>query len=121
MELRKFRNQYDLELISAPYADMICGMQVWDPLMGKPKLDPLPGASPKFGQISSSIAVESIKKFSFGALQVRSLPQILRIRIDDFIEQLRVAIGKSMTVRFVGFTSSPSCGTTVCRYQLRSR
>ncbi len=37
MELRKFRNRYDLELIQASHENIILGNLVWDPFFGKPK------------------------------------------------------------------------------------
>ena len=39
MEIRKFRKKYDLELISASHEGIINGLLVWDPIVGKPKLD----------------------------------------------------------------------------------
>jgi len=36
MELKKFRNKYDLELIPASHEGIILGTLVWDPLIGKP-------------------------------------------------------------------------------------
>lgn len=39
MELRKFRNRYDLELIPASHEGIILGTLVWDPVIGKPVFD----------------------------------------------------------------------------------
>ena len=39
MEIRKFRKIYDLELIPASTESIINGILVWDPIIGKPKLD----------------------------------------------------------------------------------
>ena len=39
MELKKFRNKYDLELIPASHENIILGTLVWDPLIGKPKFN----------------------------------------------------------------------------------
>jgi len=39
MELKKFRNKYDLELIPASHENIILGALVWDPLIGKPQLE----------------------------------------------------------------------------------
>ncbi|MBN3034281.1 MAG: hypothetical protein JW861_01745 [Bacteroidales bacterium] len=39
MEIKKFRRQYDLELIPASQENIIIGTLVWDPLFGKPQLD----------------------------------------------------------------------------------
>jgi len=36
MELKKFRNRYDLELIPASHEGIILGTLVWDPIFGKP-------------------------------------------------------------------------------------
>jgi len=36
MELKKFRNRYDLELIPASHEGIILGTLVWDPVIGKP-------------------------------------------------------------------------------------
>jgi len=39
MEIKKFRNKYNLELIPASHEDIILGNLVWDPIIGKPKFD----------------------------------------------------------------------------------
>ena len=39
MELKKFRNKYNLELIPASHENILLGTLVWDPLIGKPKFD----------------------------------------------------------------------------------
>ena len=39
MELKKFRNKYDLELIPASHDGIILGTLVWDPIIGKPEFD----------------------------------------------------------------------------------
>jgi len=39
MELKKFRNHYDLELIPASHEGIILGTLVWDPVIGKPSFD----------------------------------------------------------------------------------
>ena len=39
MELKKFRNRYDLELIPASHEGIILGTLVWDPLIGRPAFD----------------------------------------------------------------------------------
>jgi len=39
MELKKFRNRYDLELIPASHEGIILGTLVWDPIIGKPSFD----------------------------------------------------------------------------------
>jgi hypothetical protein len=39
MELKKFRNRYDLELIPASHEGIILGTLVWDPIFGKPAFE----------------------------------------------------------------------------------
>ena len=39
MELKKFRNKYDLELIATSHDGIILGTLVWDPIIGKPEFD----------------------------------------------------------------------------------
>ena len=39
MEIKRFRNKYNLELIPASHEDIILGNLVWDPIIGKPKFD----------------------------------------------------------------------------------
>ena len=39
MDLKKFRNKYDLELIPASHAKINLGLLVWDPIIGKPKFE----------------------------------------------------------------------------------
>jgi hypothetical protein len=39
MELKKFRNKYNLELIPASHENILLGNLVWDPLIGKPRFD----------------------------------------------------------------------------------
>jgi hypothetical protein len=39
MELKKFRNRYDLELIPTSHEGIILGTLVWDPIFGKPAFD----------------------------------------------------------------------------------
>ena len=140
MELKKFRNKYDLELIPASHAGIVPGTLVWDPLIGKPKfhhkgmpehifnsfLDAdlltekewksylkdcekikLKDAGfaemvvnvdvshtgslehPKFGKLDSKFKMEKVRKFTFGDLQVRSMTNLLKVRIDDYLEELK--------------------------------
>ena len=143
MELKKFRNKYDLELIPASHEDIILGTLVWDPLIGKPDFDPKgnKGMSnhifnafldaglitedewakyledarneeeidahlaeriidvdvnlattlehPKLGELNSSFNLDNVKKFSFGELKARSMSNLLRVRIDDYLEELK--------------------------------
>jgi hypothetical protein len=39
IEIKKFRNSYDLELIPASKESLTVGTLVWDPLLGKPEFD----------------------------------------------------------------------------------
>lgn len=39
MELKKFRNRYDLELIPTSHEGIILGTLVWDPIFGKPAFE----------------------------------------------------------------------------------
>ncbi|MGK7396283.1 MAG: hypothetical protein ACNS62_17020 [Candidatus Cyclobacteriaceae bacterium M3_2C_046] len=140
MEIKKFRNKYDLELISAATENTILGCLVWDPLIGKPEFnhDGMPDhifnafldadlmtetewkkylddcrnekeveanfaeriidvdvdlAStldhPQIGQLSHSFQMKNVKKFTFGDLKARTMSNLLRVRIDDFLEELK--------------------------------
>jgi hypothetical protein len=140
IELKQFRNKYDLELIPASSANIINGNLVWDPLIGAPKFDhpgmpnhifnafvdaglikkedlnqylnecreiPLLEAMlaernievdlglagtldrPEIGKLSHELGIEGIKKFSFGDLQIRALTNLMRVTIDEFLEDLK--------------------------------
>lgn len=141
MEIKKFRNKYDLELISAATSDLHVGTLVWDPLFGKPKFE-RPGGmpdnifnaildtelinresweeylkackdikmvdaelanrvidvdvssvssfeNPKIGSIKGSFDFQSIKKFEFGDIKARKMTNLLRISIDNYLDELR--------------------------------
>jgi len=140
MELKKFRNKYDLELIPASHENIINGNLVWDPLIGEPKFDH-PGMpnhifnsfvdadlikkdelnnyldecrnlllvdanmaestievdmslantlkNPKIGKLEHEIGINSIKKFTFGDIKTRSLTDLMRVTIDDFLEEMK--------------------------------
>ncbi len=140
MEIKKFRNKYDLELIPASHENIINGNLVWDPLIGSPKFDH-PGMpnhifnafvdadlikkddlnayldrfrnlmlvdaqlaertievdlslantleNPKIGKLGHEIGIESIKKFTFGDIKTRSLSDLMRVTIDDFLEEIK--------------------------------
>lgn len=140
MEIRQFRKKYDLELIPASHEGIINGLLVWDPIIGKPKLDH-PGmpnhilnafvdaglisadeftemyeefktaelkdaylgisevnteidvaneiAYPKIGELAQSLNLSVNKKFSFGELKVRSITDLMRIQLDDLIEEMK--------------------------------
>jgi hypothetical protein len=140
MELKKFRNKYNLELIPASHENIILGNLVWDPLVGKPKFDH-PGMSehiynsfldagiisranwmkgikdlhkekiksahladriismeanvvstlenPVINTLQHSLELENISKFHFGNLQVKTMSNLNRIRIDNYLEVLK--------------------------------
>jgi len=140
MELKQFRNKYDLELIPASHSNIINGNLVWDPLIGTPKFDhpgmpnhifnafvdadlikkeelntfldecrniPLTDANlaeqtievdmsltntlqrPDIGKLGHELGIDSIKKFSFGDIQMRSLTNLMRVTIDEFLEEMK--------------------------------
>lgn len=140
MELKNFRNRYDLELIPASHEGIILGTLVWDPLIGKPvfdhrgmpdhifnafldagiiteeewesairsaKAEELKAANlavrtvdinadlistmeqPMIGELSHMFSLESLKKFSFEDLKVRLMSPLLRIQIDNYLDELK--------------------------------
>ena len=44
---------------------------------------------PRIGKIDASFGVDSVKKFTFGDLKVRNMTNLERVRIDDFLEELK--------------------------------
>ena len=140
MELKRFRNKYQLELIPASHENIILGNLVWDPLIGKPKFNH-PGMSEhiynafldagilsqenwkkgisdlykekiKYAQLADQVIyiennvvstlenpmisglgqnfdLENVSKFHFGKLQVRTMSNLNRIRIDNYLEVLK--------------------------------
>jgi len=141
MELKKFRNKYDLELIPASHENIILGTLIWDPLIGKPRfeyngmpenifnafldanlitelkwnkfisdineekivdahlaeriinIDTTTAITldyPTIGRIQNDFGMEKVSKFSFGDLQVRTLSNLTRMRIDSFLEILKI-------------------------------
>lgn len=140
MELKKFRNKYDLELIPASHASIILGCLVWDPLIGKPRFNhpgmpqhifnafldvelfsekdwqsylleakesPTVAAQfaehslnvnrelahsldhPQLDELSHSFSLNKVKKFSFGDLKAKTMSNLLRVRIDSYLEALK--------------------------------
>lgn len=140
MELKKFRNKYDLELIPASTENIILGTLVWDPLIGKPDfehrgmpnhifnaildaelidqhewkqhledarsekpikanlaesmidVDLTVAASleqPLMGTIDNKFGLKNISKFSFGNLEAKTMSNLMRVRIDDYLEELK--------------------------------
>ncbi|MCA0931575.1 hypothetical protein LCM02_03860 [Lutimonas saemankumensis] len=140
MEIKRFRNKYNLELIPASHENIILGNLVWDPIIGKPKFEH-PGMSeniynafldsgiisrrnwlqgieelhkeeirtahladrvikletnvistlehPLIGELENGFEIERVSKFHFGNLQVRTMSNINRIRIDNYLEILK--------------------------------
>jgi hypothetical protein len=140
MELKKFRNKYDLELIPASHENIILGNLVYDPLIGEPKFEhrgmpenifnsfidaelleeaewkkflrsskrekivdahmaestlniDLSVATslgyPTIGEIDHNFGLKKVNKFTFGDLQVRTMSNLSRIRIDSYLEILK--------------------------------
>ena len=140
MEIKRFRNKYNLELIPASHENIILGNLVWDPIIGKPKFDH-PGMSehifntfldagiisrqnwlkgikdlhkekiksahladrvinleanvvstlehPVINQLEQRFELKNISKFHFGYLQVKTMSNLNRIRIDNYLEVLK--------------------------------
>jgi len=140
MEIRKFRSEYNLELIPASHQGITLGDLVWDPILGPPDFSrkgmpntiytafldaaliteqewqefrkesretPMVDAHfatrnvdvsvefiselqhPKIGQISGSFKIDKVSKFTFGNLQMREMDDLIRIKIDRFLEQMK--------------------------------
>ena len=142
MEIRKFRAEYNLELIPASHEGITLGDLVWDPILGPPdfsrkgmpntiytafldaglisKADwelfrkenretPMVNAHfaaryvdvntefvqelkhPKIHKISSDLLTKKLSKFTFGNLQMREMDDLMRIKIDRFLEQMKAS------------------------------
>ncbi len=142
MEIRKFRSEYNLELIPASHEGIFLGDLVWDPILGPPDFSrrgmpntiytafldagligdgewkqfrkenqdtPLVNAHfatrsvdvnvefinelqhPKIGKISGDFRTEKLSKFTFGNLQMREMDDLIRIKIDQFLEQMKAS------------------------------
>jgi hypothetical protein len=142
MEIRKFRSEYNLELIPASHEGIALGDLVWDPIFGKPDFSrkgmpntiytafldaglisdsdwdrfkkayqetPLLNAHfatrhvdvnvefiqelhhPKIDKISGNFKTEKLSKFTFGNLQMREMDDLMRIKIDRFLEQMKAS------------------------------
>ena len=146
MELKRFRNKYNLELIPASHENIILGNLVWDPLIGKPQFDH-PGMSehiynafldagiiskenwmrgikdlnkekiknahladrvismesnvvstlenPVIDELQHRFELSKISKFHFGNLQVKTMSNLNRVRIDNYLEVLKQDSWKS--------------------------
>lgn len=140
MELKKFRNKYNLELIPASHENILLGTLVWDPLIGKPKFD-YPGMPehvfnafldakiisrenwtkglrdlhnerialahladrvihmesnvvttlehPMIRELEERFELKKVLSFHFGNLQVRTMSNLNRIRIDNYLEVMK--------------------------------
>jgi hypothetical protein len=151
MEIRKFRSEYDLELIPASHEGILLGDLVWDPILGPPDFSrkgmpntiytafldaglindidwkqfksesqntPMVDAHfatrnvdvnveyinelqyPKIGKISGDFRTEQVSKFTFGNLQMREMDDLIRIKIDKFLEQMKAARWSDYDGRF---------------------
>ena len=140
MEIRKFRSEYNLELIPASHEGISLGDLVWDPILGPPDFSrkgmpntiytafldagligtadwelfkkenrntPLVEAHfaaryvdvntefvlelqhHKIHKISGDFLTEKLSKFTFGNLQMREMDDVMRIKIDHFLEQMK--------------------------------
>jgi len=140
MEIKRFRNKYNLELIPASHENIILGNLVWDPIIGKPKFDH-PGMSehiynafldasiisrenwmkgikelhkekikyahladivinmeanvvstlenPVINELQQSFELKKVSQFHFGRLQVKTMSNLNRIRIDNYLEIIK--------------------------------
>ena len=140
MEIKRFRNKYNLELIPASHEDIILGNLVWDPIIGKPKFNH-PGMpehiynafldaglitrekwisaisdlnkeeikyahladrviqmetnvvssleNPVIQELEVNFGLKKISKFHFGNLQVKTMSNLNRIKIDNYLELLK--------------------------------
>ena len=140
MEIRKFRSEYNLELIPASHEGISLGDLVWDPILGPPEFSrkgmpntiytafldaglisradwelfrkenrdtPLVKAHfaaryvdvskefvhelqhPKIHKIGGDFLTDKLSKFTFGNLQMREMDDVVRIKIDHFLEQMK--------------------------------
>lgn len=142
MEIRKFRSEYNLELIPASHEGIFLGDLVWDPIFGPPDFSRkgMPNTiytafldaglihvgewkefkkenldtslvnahfatrhvdvnvefineleHPKIGKITGDFKTEKLSKFTFGDLQMREMDDLVRIKIDHFLEQMKAS------------------------------
>ncbi|MCK5067765.1 MAG: hypothetical protein KAR16_10010 [Bacteroidales bacterium] len=142
MEIRKFRSEYNLELIPASHEGISLGDLVWDPILGPPDFSRkgMPNTiytafldatlitdkewqefrienqetvmvnahfatrnvdvnvefiselqHPKIGRISGDFKTEKLSKFTFGDLQMREMDDLVRIKVDRFLEQMKAS------------------------------
>ena len=140
MEIKRFRNKYNLELIPTSHENIMLGNLIWDPIIGKPKFDH-PGMSehiynafldagiitrqnwmkgikdlhkekikhahladrvihmetnvvstlenPVINELGQGFELQKVSKFHFGQLQVKTMSNLNRIRIDNYLEVLK--------------------------------
>jgi len=140
MEIKRFRNKYNLELIPTSHENIMLGNLIWDPIIGKPKFDH-PGMSehiynafldagiitrqnwmkgikdlhkekikhahladrvihmetnvvstlenPVINKLGQGFELQKVSKFHFGQLQVKTMSNLNRIRIDNYLEVLK--------------------------------
>lgn len=142
MEIRKFRSEYNLELIPASHEGISLGDLVWDPILGPPDFSRkgMPGTiytafldagliaeeewkefrrenqdtilvnahfatrqvdvnvefiselrNPKVGRITGDFKTAKLSKFTFAELQMREMDGLMRIKIDQFLEQMKAS------------------------------
>jgi hypothetical protein len=142
MEIRKFRSQYNLELIPASHEGIYLGDLVWDPILGPPDFSRkgMPNTiytafldaglinqadwevfrkesrdtelvnahfatrhvdvsveliqelqHPKIHKISGEFMTEKMSKFAFQNLQMREMDDLMRIKIDRHLEQMKAS------------------------------
>lgn len=140
MEIKKFRNNYGLELIAAPHEGILLGDLIWDSLFGPPTFSH-PGMPntiyaafldaglideeefnafkqefsvtkliqahfpdrtvdvqsevlaelkhSTLGNLEGNFKLDSISKFTFGELQVREMNDLMRVKIDQYLEVMK--------------------------------
>lgn len=142
MEIRKFRSEYNLELIPASHEGIFLGDLVWDPILGPPDFSRrgMPNTiytafldagliseadwkrfrienqetslvdahfatrtvdvsvefiqelrHPKIHKISGDFHTEKLSKFTFGNLQMREMDDLMRIKIDRYLEEMKAS------------------------------
>src|SRR6056297_2145508 len=140
MEIKKFRNNYGLELITTSHKEIALGDLVWAPLIGAPgfshpgmpgniytafldaglideneytlfkkesaEIELIPALfadrnvdvssalitelqHPVLGSVEGNFKLEAISKFKFDELQVRIMNDLLRVKIDQSLEQMK--------------------------------
>ncbi|MFO8086809.1 MAG: hypothetical protein R6T91_03240 [Bacteroidales bacterium] len=140
MEIRNFRRKYDLELIPASNETIILGSLVWNPLLGKPRLEhkgmsnhifnaiydaglidknqwsdlmekikqtqtvqasfaertinidsdhSLSMEHPQLERLQGEFEIQKIRKFSFQDISARIMSNLMRLSIDDLLDELK--------------------------------